>query len=119
MDSENRLRLATREAFHFQRPTQRNPRQQRTPARRAEQGDRRTGLEVFHHVVFPDVVQHQQSPALGKPCLGGGDLLLGRLGLKPKLELRRKLGRDLGDWTLAAKLKYYCFKRALRLPRKL
>ena len=117
VDSENRLRLAAREAFYFQRMSPRNPRQ-RTPARRAEQRDRRTGRERFH-VVFPDVVQHQQSPALGKPRLGGGDLLLGRPGLKPELELRRELGRDLGDGTLAAKLKHYRVERALRLPGKL
>ncbi len=117
VDSKNRLRLAAREAFHIERMSRRNPRQ-RTPARRTQQRGRRTGHERFH-VVSPDVVQHQQSPAPGKPCLGAGDLLLGRPGLKPELELRRQLGHDLGDGTLTAKLKYYRVERALRLPGKL
>jgi Methyladenine glycosylase len=92
--------------------------QQRMPARRAEQRDWRTGRECYH-VVFPNIVQHQQSPALGKPCLGGGNLLLGRLGLDAKPEFRRQLGRDLGDGTLAAKLKHHRVERSLRLPGKL
>jgi AcrB/AcrD/AcrF family/Tn3 transposase DDE domain len=60
----------------------------------------------------PNIVQYQQSPALGKTCLGGGDLLLGRFGLKPKLELRRELGRYFGNRTLPAK-KHYRIERTL------
>jgi hypothetical protein len=37
--------------------------------------------------------------------------LLGRPGLKPKLELRRQLPRDFGNRTLAAKLKHYRIER--------
>ena len=65
------------------------------------------------------IVQHQQSPALGKPCLGGGRLLLGRPSPKPKLELPRHLGRDLGNGTLAAKLKHDRVERSLCLLGKL
>ena len=43
VDSENRFRLAPREALHFQRISPRKPRQ-RTPERRAEQRDRRSVL---------------------------------------------------------------------------
>jgi hypothetical protein len=51
VDSENRLGLTAREAFYFQRMSQRNPRQQRTSTRRAEQRDWRIGRQR-HHVVF-------------------------------------------------------------------
>lgn len=66
-----------------------------------------SGFSTAHeryHVVFPDVVQHRQGAALDKPRVSGGALLLRRLGLKPKLELRRELGCDLGNRTLAAEL---------------
>src|ERR1700676_2491933 len=90
--SENRLRLAAREAFNFQRISQRYPRQ-RTPLRRAEQRGRRTERERFY-VVFPDIVQHQQSTTSDKPLFSGRDLLLGRPGLNAQLELRREFDRD-------------------------
>jgi hypothetical protein len=64
-------------------------------------------------LISANIVQYQQSPALGMPCFGGGDLLLGRFGYKPKLELRLKLGRDFGNRTLAAKLKHYRIERTL------
>jgi hypothetical protein len=78
----------------------RNPRQ-RTPARGAEHLRGRAGSER-HHVVFPYVVQHQQSSAPGKPLFSGSDLLLGRPGLNAQLELGHELSRDFGDGTLAA-----------------
>jgi hypothetical protein len=46
-------------------------------------------------------------------------LLLGRLGLKPKPELRRELSCDLSNGTLAAHLKHHGVERTLRLPSKL
>ena len=46
-------------------------------------------------------------------CSSGG------LVSTPKLELRRELGRDFGDGTLAAQLKHDRVERALRLPGKL
>jgi hypothetical protein len=64
-------------------------------------------------LISANIVQYQQSPALGMPCLGGGDLLLGRFGYKPKLELRLELGRDFGNRTLAAKVKHYRIERTL------
>src|SRR5262249_8851157 len=66
-----------------------------------------------------NIVQHQQGAALGKPLFSGSGLLFGRPCLKPKLELRRQLGRYLGDWALAAKLKHDRVERALCLPGKL
>jgi len=42
-------------------------------------------------------------------------MLLVRPGLKSKLELPRQLGRDLGNRTLAAKLKHDRVERSLCL----
>ena len=46
-------------------------------------------------------------------CSSGG------LVLSPSLSFAASSARDFGDGTLAAKLKYYCVERALRLPGKL
>jgi hypothetical protein len=52
--------------------------------------------------MMPSVIAWTPDAALSKPCLDGGGLLLGRHGFDAELELRRELGRDSGDGTLAA-----------------
>jgi hypothetical protein len=75
------------------------------------------GAAFSHH--FPRCHPEPAESGARKPCPGGGDLLLGRPVLHTEVELGRELSHNLGDRTLAAKLKYDRVERVLCLPGKL